>query len=43
MASVLSLMGLFKHLSHLEIHLLSLRRSVLHSTTAVFLDHMSRD
>ena len=35
--------GLFKHLFRLVVHLLSFRRSVLHSTTAVFLDHMSRD
>ena len=33
----------FKHLFCLVIHLLSFRRSVLHSTTAVFLDHISRD
>ena len=43
MASVLSLSGLFKHLFRLVVHLLSFRRSVLGSTTAVLLDHVSRD
>ena len=40
---VFSLWGLFKHLSRLVIHLLSFRRSMLHSTTAVLLDHIARD
>ena len=43
MASVFFLSGLFKHLSRLVVHLLSFRRTVLVSTTAVFLDHLSRD
>ena len=43
MASVLSLSGLFKHLFCLVIHLLSFRRSVLGSTTAVLLNHISMD
>ena len=43
MASVLSLSCLFKHLFRLVVHLLSFRRSVLGSTTAVLLDHVSRD
>ena len=37
MACVLSLSGLFKHLFRLVVHLLSFRRSVLRSTTAVCL------
>ena len=43
LASVFSLSGLCKDLSRLVVHLLSFRRSVLHSTTAVFLDHLCRD
>ena len=37
MASVLFLSGLFRHLSRLVVHLLSFRRTVLHSMIAVFL------
>ena len=40
---MLSLSGLFKHRFRLIVHLLSFRRSVLGSTTAVLLDHGSRD
>ena len=43
MASVLSLSGFHWHLLRLEVHLLSFRSSVLGSTAAVFLDHVSRD
>ena len=43
MASVLSLSGLFQHLFHLVVHSLSFRRSVLGSTTAVLLNHISRN
>ena len=35
--------GLFLHLSRLVVHLMSFGKSVLHSTTAVFIDHSSRD
>ena len=33
----------FKHLLHMEAHLLSFRSTVLDSTASVFLDHVSRD
>ena len=38
---MLSLTGLFKHLFRLEVHSVSFRRSVLGSTTAVFIYHIS--
>ena len=37
------LTGFFKHLFRLVVHSLSFRRSVLGTTTAVLLDHVSRD
>ena len=40
---MLSLSGLLKHLFRLVVHLVSFRRSMLGSTTAVLLDHVSRD
>ena len=42
-ASVLFLTCLFDHLFCLVVHSLSFRRSVFHSTTAVLINHISRD
>ena len=42
-ASVLFLTCLLNHLFRLVVHSLSFRRSVFHSTTAVLLNHISRD
>ena len=43
MASAHSLSGLFKHLFRMVVHILSFPSSVLGSTAAVFLDHVSID